>query len=200
MDAAFAETVRELLTALASGAEPAMPQRGGLGRVLRETANTTSRGAVAALTDRWFRAPYSNGSDELALNRTDLDEDEKWYATLREHVVAKRRWQDLSSNESTFYRYRRGAVAAFSEHLWREIVDRPVPSNRPQPEYQRFVGRQDELATLLRWLEEPGGTIVGIEGPGGSGKTALLHAVADACEAAGRAWQPLPAGQQHDVP
>lgn len=200
MDAAFAETVRELLTALASGAEPAMPQRGGLGRVLRETGATTSRGMVGALTDRWFRAPYSNGNDELALNRTDLDEDEKWHATLREHVVAKRRWQDLSSNESTFYRYRRGAVAAFSEHLWREIVDRPVPSNRPLPEYQRFVGRQAELATLLRWLDEPGGTIVGIEGPGGSGKTALLHAVADACEAAGRAWQPLPADQQHDVP
>src|SRR5689334_20862853 len=161
MDAAFAETVRELLGALASGAEPPVPSGGGLGRVLRETGTTTSRSAVGALVDRWFRAPTTNGSDELALNRTDLDEDEKLHVTLREHVVAKRRWQELSSNESTFYRYRRGAIAAFGEHLWSDIVERPLPSNRPLPEYQRFIGRQHERATLLRWLDEPGGTIVG---------------------------------------
>jgi tetratricopeptide (TPR) repeat protein len=41
---------------------------------------------------------------------------------------------------------------------------------------------------------------VGIEGPGGSGKTALLHAVADACEAAARCWQPIVNHGQHVVP
>jgi tetratricopeptide (TPR) repeat protein len=196
MDGAFVETVRELLTALASGADPPIPPGGGLGRVLRE-AGPTSRQAVAGLADRWFRT--SNVS-ELPLNRTDLDEDEKLHATLREHVVARRRWQELSTNESTFYRYRRAATAAFAQHLWSEIQERPVPSNRPLPEYQRFIGRERELATLLRLLDEPGGTIVGIEGPGGSGKTALLHAVADACEVAGRAWQPVWPDTQHSVP
>src|SRR5262249_15666140 len=127
-------------------------------------------------------------------------DDEKIHLTLREHVIARRRWQDLSTNESTFYRYRRTATAAFTEHLWSEIVGRPVPSNRPLPEYQRLIGRQGEVATLLRWLDEPGGTVVGIEGPGGSGKTALLHAVAGAIEAAGRCWQPVEAGAQHAVP
>jgi hypothetical protein len=200
MDAAFAESVRELLTALASGAEPAVPVGGGFGRVLRETGANTSRSAVAQLVDRWFRAPVADSGDSEALNRTDLADDEKIHLTLRLHVIAKRRWQDLSTNESTFYRHRRTATAAFTERLWSEIVDRSVPSNRPLPEYQRFIGREDERATLLRWLAEPGGTIVGIEGPGGSGKTALLHAVADACEVAGRDWRPIKADRDHSVP
>ncbi len=208
MDAAFAEAVRDLLGALASGGEPPLPSSGGLGRVLRETGATTSRGAISVLVDRWFRAPTAgigveDPSPSPSLNRTDLSEDEKIHTTLREHVVGKRRWQELSSNESTFYRYRRTATAAFGERLWSEIVDRAVPSNRPSPEYQRFIGRERERATLLRWLAEPGGTVVGIEGPGGSGKTALLHAVADSSEAAGRCWRPLYADahdDQHAVP
>jgi len=201
MDPEFAASVRDLLGALASGAEPQLPVGGGLARVLRETGITTSRGAVNTLVERWFRAPPPNGMEELALNRADLNDDEKLHLTLREHVIAKRRWQELSSNESTFYRYRRSAIAAFSEHLWSEIVDRPMPSNRPAPEYQRLIGREHELATLLRWLAEPGGSIVGIEGPGGSGKTALLHAVADVCQAAGRSWQPLVAeAEGHSIP
>lgn len=199
MDTGFADTVRELLTALASGAEPPQPSGGGLARILKETGTTSSRAAVAQLVDRWFRAPH-DVEDDLPLNRTDLSEEEKLHVTLREHVVARRRWQELSTNESTFYRYRRAATTAFAERLWSEIVDRPVPSNRPSPEYQRFIGREQERETLLRWLAEPGGTIVGIEGPGGSGKTALLHAVADACEAAGRAWCPVRVTEQHPVP
>ena len=57
MDAAFADAIRDLLSALASGSEPPLPASGGLGRVLRETGATTSRAAVSALVDRWFRAP-----------------------------------------------------------------------------------------------------------------------------------------------
>src|SRR5262252_7524424 len=168
MDAAFADAVRDLLASLASGTEPPVPATGGLARVLRETGSTTSRAAVTSLVDRWFRAPPPRHADDLPFNRTDLDDDEKIHLILHEHVIARRRWQDLSTNESTFYRYRRTATAAFTEHLWSEIVGRPVPTNRPQPEYQRLIGRQGEVATLLRWLDEPGGTVVGIEGPGGS--------------------------------
>src|SRR5919199_5005049 len=203
MDSAFADSVRELLSALASGAEPAMPAGGGLSRVLRETGATTPRTAVELLAARWFRAPPPHvrlDPTEPVLNRPELGESEKLHATLHEHVVGQRRWQELSSNESTFYRYGRAAITAFSERLWAEIVDRPLPSNRPLPEYVRFIGRQREVATLLRWLGEPGGTVVGVEGPGGSGKTALLHAVADACEAAARCWHPVIGDGAHAVP
>src|SRR5579859_5215081 len=196
MDPAFAEAVRELLGALASGGEPGLPHGGGFSRVLRETGSSSPRTAIGVLADRWFRAApiglLEEQNGELLLNRPELGESEKLHATLREHVVGQRRWQELSSNESTFYRYRRSAISAFGEHLWTEIVERPLPSNRPLPEYVRFVGREHEVATLLRWLGEPGGTIVGVEGPGGSGKTALLHAVADACEAASRSWRARP--------
>src|SRR5690242_9412760 len=104
MDAAFADAIRDLLSALASGNEPPLPASGGLGRVLRDTAATTSRGAISTLVDRWFRAPAPDlHAPDPLLNRADLSEDEKIHATLREHVVGKRRWQELSSNESTFY-------------------------------------------------------------------------------------------------
>jgi tetratricopeptide (TPR) repeat protein len=172
-------------------------------RVLRETGTTNPRTAVGLLADRWFRAAAGaqpEGPHQLILNRPELSDSEKLHATLREHVVGGRRWQELSTNESTFYRYRRAAIAAFSEHLWSEIVDRPIASNRPQPEYVRIIGRQREVATLLRWLSEPGGTLIGVEGPGGSGKTALLHAVADACEEAGASWLPISSDANHLVP
>src|SRR5919198_2288222 len=190
MDAAFGDSVRELLMALAAG-EPGQPVGGGMARIFRETGAGSSREAVAALTDRWFR-PVPQHSlqtvEEPPLNRPDLGESEKLHLTLSEHVVGQRRWQELSSNESTFYRYRRAAIAAFAERLWSDIVDRRLPSNRPLPEYVRFIGREREIATLSRWLSEPGGPVVGVEGPGGSGKTALLHAVADCCERAARSW------------
>ena len=192
MDAAFGDTVRELLAALAAGGEPSLPAGGGLARVLRGTGAGGPRLAVAALAGRWFRTVPQHvvcaPDSEPFLNRPDVGESEKLYATLAEHVVGQRRWQELSSNESTFYRYRRAAIAVFTERLWGE-VERPLPTNRPAPEYVRFIGRQREVATLLRLLSEAGGPVVGIEGPGGSGKTALLHAVADACEAAARCWQ-----------
>jgi tetratricopeptide (TPR) repeat protein len=193
VDAAFAEAVRELVMTLAVGGEPSVPAAGGLARVLRETGAPTARGAVESLADRWFRAVPPQmllDIDVPLLNRPDLGDSEKLHLTLTEHVVGQRRWQELSSNESTFYRYRRAAIAALTERLWSDVAERRMPSNRPRPEYARFIGRQAEVATLLRWLDEPGGAVVGVEGPGGSGKTALLHAVADACETAARSWLP----------
>ncbi|MDQ3809723.1 MAG: ATP-binding protein, partial [Chloroflexota bacterium] len=195
VEAAFAEAVRELVVSLATGGEAAVPSGGGLARVFRETGATSGRAALEVLADRWFRAVPRQvrvDADEPLLNRSDLGESEKLHLTIREHVVGQRRWQELCSNESTFYRYRRAAIAALADRLWLEVAERRLPSNRPQPEYVRCVGREGEVATLLRWLSEPGGTVVGVEGPGGCGKTALLHAVADACEAAAHAWRPLP--------
>jgi len=204
VDAAFAEAVRELVMNLAAGGEPSVPPGGGLARVLRETGAPTTRGAVERLADRWFRAAPSQARLDLVgeplLNRTDLGESEKLHVTLTEHVVGQRRWQELSSNESTFYRYRRAAVAMFAERLWSDVAERRMPSNRARPEYVRFIGREAEVATLLRWLSEPGGTVVGVEGPGGSGKTALLHAVADACEGAARCWLPTCVSGGVEVP
>src|SRR4051812_20193079 len=46
MDGAFSESVRELLTALASGSEPTPPAGGGLTRVLRQTGAASPRRAV----------------------------------------------------------------------------------------------------------------------------------------------------------
>src|SRR5207237_6372034 len=166
MDGEFAESVRDLLATLASGGEPALPGGGGLLRVVRETGTTNPRAAVGILADRWFRPAPAHDTPqdhELVLNRPELGDSEKLHATLREHVVGQRRWQELSTNESTFYRYRRAAIAAFTERLWAEIVDRPVPSNRPLPEYVRVIGRDEEVATLLRWLAEPGRPVVGLE-------------------------------------
>ena len=104
MDREFADAVRELLAGLASGGEPSLPAGGGLARIFRETGTTTPRRAVEVLVDRWFRAaPVHIVLDqaEPPLNRPELGESEKLHATLREHVVGQRRWQELSSNEST---------------------------------------------------------------------------------------------------
>src|SRR5258708_36709994 len=107
MDAAFAESVRELLAAVAAGGEPALPPGGGLTRILRETGSTNPRMAIGVLADRWFRAPPSTavvGNDaEPLLNRPEIGESEKLHPTLREHVVGQRRWQQLSSNESSVF-------------------------------------------------------------------------------------------------
>lgn len=197
MDHAFVQAVSDLLGSLASGGTPTPPTGGGLARVLREASPQGARAAVGALVDRWFRAPPAGAlhdPESPLLNRPDLGDSEKLHAVLHEHVVLQRRWQELSSNESTFYRYRRAAFASLSERLWEAIVERPIATNRPRPEYARFVGRQREVAILLRLLGEPGGAVVGVEGPGGSGKTALLHAIADACAAAARAWAPPSVG------
>src|SRR4051812_34039979 len=99
VDAAFSESVRELLAALATGGEPTLPAGGGMTRVLRETGATSTRAAIGALVDRWFRAPPEQvlgDAGEPILNRPELSDSEKLHATLREHVIGQRRWQDLS--------------------------------------------------------------------------------------------------------
>src|SRR5438876_349838 len=111
VDAAFGDAVRELLVGLAAGSEPSASTGGGLARVLRETAAATTRSALDDLIDRWSRAPpLLPEMLEPLLHRPDLGESEKLHATLRELVVRQCSWQELSSNESTFYRDRRAAL------------------------------------------------------------------------------------------
>ena len=186
MDVAFADGVRELLTALASGGEPSLPdgRRAGARRS-RDRAPPAPRAAVEVLVDRWFRA----APPQVVLGRRRAAAESARARRIRKaarHAARARRRPAplagaveqrvdlLSLPAGGHRRLRRTPVG--------EIVDRPLPSNRPLPEYARFIGRQQEVATLLRWLGEAGGTTVGVEGPGGSGKTALLHAVVDACE------------------
>ncbi|HLH72293.1 MAG TPA: tetratricopeptide repeat protein, partial [Chloroflexota bacterium] len=107
------------------------------------------------------------------------------------HVSQRRPWTALSTNESTFYRYRRAAFAAFAERSWQEITQRAIPTNRPRPEYDRFVGRVAERAAIVRLLATGPGSVVAIEGPGGSGKTALAQAVVTLCLQATRTWKPI---------
>lgn len=195
MDPAFADAVRALLSTLAAGGAPVVARGGAFERVLHEASPGDPRAAVAALAERWFQAAASAEArtDEPILNRPDISEPEKLHAILHQHVVRLRRWQELSSNESTFYRYRRAAYAQFAERLWADMARQPFPTNRPRPDYGRLIGRQADVAGLLRALDDAGGAVVGIEGPGGSGKTALLHGVAEAIEAAVRAWRPADA-------
>src|SRR4051794_21375290 len=103
VDAAFTDTVRDLLTSLASGADAPQPG-GGMQRVLESSGAPSTRAAVGSLAERWFRPVPTDENPEPILNRPDLGDSEKIHATLREHIVGQRRWQELSSNESTFYR------------------------------------------------------------------------------------------------
>src|SRR2546430_1777124 len=107
MDAGFAESVRELMTALASGGEPSLASGGGMTRVFRETGAVTPRAAVEVLVDRWFRAAPAHtvlDPDERLLNRPDVGGSEKLHATLHQHVIAQQRWQELYHDELALQR------------------------------------------------------------------------------------------------
>lgn len=191
-DTDFARSVRALLEGLEAGHEPATPG-GGLGRLVT-LPGLSIREAVVRLTEQWFgpiSIPADNAPSTLPLNDERLSDAAKLAAVLVYHVGQRRSWPSLSTNESTFYRYRRAAFAAFAERSWAEISRRTIPTNRPRPEYDRFVGRSAERAEVIRRLATGPGSILGIEGPGGTGKTALAHAVVSLCVAATRDWRPV---------
>lgn len=196
------QAIRSILEGLAAGREPTTPIGGALGKLLG-TAGPTLRDAIIALAERWFGTltpPADNPRQSLPLNDEHLSEAEKLATVLICHVGQRRPWNTLSTNESTFYRYRRAALAAFAEQCQAEISRRAVPTNRPRPEYERFVGRSAERAEIIRRLANGPGGIVSIEGPGGTGKTALAQSVVSLCLSAARAWEPVVLANGATVP
>src|SRR6185437_2420542 len=163
----------------------------------------STREAVAHLADLWF-GPVSSGPDGAnqppPLNDERLSDAEKQAAILLVHVGQRRPWPALSTNESTFYRYRRAAFSAFIERCWAEISKRVIPTNRPRPEYDRFVGRSAERTEIIRRLAGGYGSILSIEGPGGTGKTALAHSIVSLCLGAARDWRSIVVASGVTVP
>lgn len=193
IDPAFTHQLKSVLDALAAGREPGALVGGGLGHLFDGVA-PTPREAVARLAERWFGPPHRGTDGDRSgpiLNDEKVGEAEKWSTILVTHLGGRRPWTAFSTNESTFYRYRRAAFTEFCERCWSEITQRAIPSNRPRPEFDRFVGRQAERWEVLAALSSPSGNVVGIEGPGGTGKTALAQAVVSQCLAAARRWQPV---------
>ncbi len=201
VDAEFASTVRALLESLEAGREPPRPG-GGLGQVLTVPGLST-REVVARLAEQWL-GPVPLGNDGVhqafPLNDERLSDVEKQATVLLFHVGQRRPWSALSTNESTFYRYRRAAFGTFVERCWAEINKRVIPTNRPRPEYDRFVGRSVERTEIVRRLASGHGSILSIEGPGGTGKTALAHSVVSLCLGAARDWRPTVVAEGVVVP
>jgi tetratricopeptide (TPR) repeat protein len=192
IDPAFVHHLRGILEALAAGREPSMPA-GALGHLL-VCIGPTPREAVARLAERWFGPPLRGAESERPvpiLNDEKVGEAEKWSTILDSHLGGRRPWTALSTNESTFYRYRRAAFAEFIERCWTELTQRPIPTNRPRPEFDRYIGRQVERGAVLAALSSPSANVVGIEGAGGTGKTALAQVVVSQCLVAARQWQPV---------
>jgi len=201
-DPEFALTVRGLLEGLEAGREPLAIVGGGLGRLVT-TSGRSVREAVVRLAEQWFGTvgPATVVHHQPPpLNDERLSEAQKLATVLIFHVAQRRPWPVLSTNESTFYRYRRAAFAAFVERSWLEISRHTVPTNRPRPEYDRFVGRSAERAEVVRRLTSGPGGILGVEGPGGTGKTALAQAVVSLCLAATRDWRPVILADDVTVP
>ena len=193
VDAEFAQAIRSILEALETGREPIAPSAGGLGYLL-SAPGLSVRDVVVRLAEQWFgpvTIPHDGRYEVPPLNDERLSDAEKLATVLICHVGYRRSWSSLSTNESTFYRYRRAAFAAFVERSWSEIARRSVPTNRPRPEYDRFVGRAVERSEVIRRLVAGPGSILGIEGPGGTGKTALAQAVVSLCLGATRNWRPI---------
>lgn len=198
----FVQAIRSLLEGLEAGKEPMPPPGGGLARLL-SPSGLTVREAVIRLTEQWFGPiglSATTSAHALPLNDERLSDAEKLATILIQHVAQRRPWQSLSTNESTFYRYRRAAFAAFAERSWIEISRRSLPTNRPRPEYDRFVGRSAERSEIIRRLASGPGGVVGIEGPGGTGKTALAQAVVSLCLGAARSWRPMLLDERVSVP
>lgn len=192
-DAEFAQVVRGILESLAAGRELVPLPGGGLGRLL-SAGGRPVRDVVIRLTEEWFGpvTPSAEvGHGVPPLNDDRLSDVEKLATVLLHHVGLRRPWQALSTNESTFYRYRRAAFAAFIERAWVTITRRAIPTNRPRPEFDRFVGRAREREEIVSHLATGPGSVVGIEGPGGTGKTALAQAVVNLCLGATRDWRPV---------
>ncbi|BAY29198.1 hypothetical protein NIES2107_10390 [Nostoc carneum NIES-2107] len=73
------------------------------------------------------------------------------------------------------YGYRKGAVAC-------AVNNRLIPHNLPSPTYTEFIGREQEMNTLLERLSpHHGAHMITVHGIGGVGKTALVLEAARLC-------------------
>jgi len=71
--------------------------------------------------------------------------------------------------------YRRGCAACVANR-------RPIPSNLPAPTYTQFIGREEEMETLLERLSlNHAAHMITVHGIGGVGKTALVLEAARRC-------------------
>jgi tetratricopeptide (TPR) repeat protein len=200
IDPAFTTAVRAMLDVLSNGREPTVDPAGALAYLLA-SSGPNARVAIERLGDHWF-GPIRRRGDGTGpiLNDEHVTEPEKLAAIFEYHVVQRRPWIVLSTNESTFYRFRRAAFSQFIERAWNEITQRQIPTNRPRPDYDRFVGRAAEQSEILLRLGANSGGVVGIEGPGGSGKTALAQAIVSLCLLAARDWQGVVLDNSASVP
>jgi LuxR family glucitol operon transcriptional activator len=74
------------------------------------------------------------------------------------------------------YGYRKGCAAYVANHC------RPIPSNLPAPTYTQFIGREEEMETLLERLSlNHAAHMITVHGIGGVGKTALVLEAARRC-------------------
>ncbi|MBW4477300.1 MAG: AAA family ATPase [Tolypothrix brevis GSE-NOS-MK-07-07A] len=74
------------------------------------------------------------------------------------------------------YGYRRGCAAYVGNNY------RPIPSNLPAPTYTQFIGREEEMETLLERLSlNHAAHMITVHGIGGVGKTALVLEAARLC-------------------
>ncbi|MBX3261287.1 MAG: hypothetical protein KF782_16500 [Labilithrix sp.] len=73
--------------------------------------------------------------------------------------------------------------AAVGDETWLLLFEQPKRRSRPPRSAEPLlVGRHNELREFDRYLAEPNGTILYLQGPLGIGKTALLTALAARCD------------------
>src|SRR5205085_3440059 len=73
-------------------------------------------------------------------------------------------------------------VAAIADRIWGGRVIHSIPYNLPPLKHTKLVGRDNEIAHLLRLLSyERGVHFIPVQGMGGVGKTALVLEVAYRC-------------------
>lgn len=109
---------------------------------------------------------------------------------LKDYYLRDRRREDickdLNVSQSSFYNYHRKAVAVLWERLWedeqraRNKGSQPADNPLPPRIYSHLIGRDSLVAEIIERLCD-GPLMVGIDGMGGIGKTALAYEVSDQC-------------------
>lgn len=89
---------------------------------------------------------------------------------------------DRSWGKRLFKEARHPDADQLVEQIWGPVQVCTIPNNLPRPNYSEFIGRQEELKTLLKLLApESGAHLIMVDGIGGVGKTALVVKAAYHC-------------------